>query len=30
VPASDPQSELDETSAKFQTLFRAMGLDLPQ
>jgi len=30
VPASDPQTELDETSAKFQTLLRAMGLDLPQ
>lgn len=27
VAASDPQSELDETSAKFQTLLRAMGLD---
>jgi isochorismate synthase len=30
VPESDPQSELDETSAKFQTLLRAMGLDLPR
>jgi isochorismate synthase len=29
VPASDPKAELDETSAKFQTLLRAMGLDLP-
>jgi isochorismate synthase len=28
VPASDPKAELDETSAKFQTLLRAMGLDL--
>ncbi len=28
VAASDPQAELDETSAKFQTLLRAMGLDL--
>lgn len=28
VAASDPQSELAETSAKFQTLLRAMGLDL--
>jgi isochorismate synthase len=30
VPGSDPQAELDETSAKFQTLLRAMGLDLPR
>ncbi|HEV7975236.1 isochorismate synthase [Amycolatopsis sp.] len=30
VPESDPQAELDETSAKFQTLLRAMGLDLPR
>jgi isochorismate synthase len=29
VPGSDPKAELDETSAKFQTLLRAMGLDLP-
>jgi isochorismate synthase len=29
VPASDPKAELEETSAKFQTLLRAMGLDLP-
>jgi isochorismate synthase len=29
VPASDPQAELDETSAKFQILLRAIGLDLP-
>jgi isochorismate synthase len=28
VLASDPKAELDETSAKFQTLLRAMGLDL--
>jgi isochorismate synthase len=28
VPASDPRAELDETSAKFQILLRAMGLDL--
>ncbi|NIH78367.1 isochorismate synthase [Amycolatopsis viridis] len=28
VPASDPKAELDETSAKFQTLLRAMGLEL--
>lgn len=28
VPASDPQTELDETSAKFRTLLGAMGLDL--
>jgi isochorismate synthase len=28
VAASDPKAELDETSAKFQTLLRAMGLDL--
>jgi isochorismate synthase len=28
VPASDPKAELDETSAKFQTLFHAMGLEL--
>jgi isochorismate synthase len=28
VPASDPKAELDETSAKFQTLFNAMGLEL--
>ncbi|WP_020670069.1 isochorismate synthase [Amycolatopsis nigrescens] len=28
VPASDPLAELDETSAKFQTLLRAMGLSL--
>jgi len=27
VPASDPKAELDETSAKFRTLLRAMGLD---
>lgn len=26
VPESDPQAELDETSAKFATLLRAMGL----
>jgi isochorismate synthase len=28
VPASDPKAELDETSAKFQTLLLAMGLEL--
>lgn len=28
VAASDPAAELDETSAKFQTLLRAMGLEL--
>jgi isochorismate synthase len=28
LPASDPEAELAETSAKFQTLLRAMGLDL--
>lgn len=28
VPASDPRTELDETSAKFRTLLAAMGLDL--
>ncbi|HET6501180.1 MAG TPA: isochorismate synthase [Amycolatopsis sp.] len=28
VPASDPKAELDETSAKFQTLLSAMGLEL--
>lgn len=28
VPASDPRTELDETSAKFRTLLGAMGLDL--
>lgn len=28
VTGSDPQAELDETSAKFATLLRAMGLDL--
>jgi isochorismate synthase len=28
VPASDPQTELDETSAKFRTLLSAMGLTL--
>jgi isochorismate synthase len=28
VPDSDPKAELDETSAKFQTLLRAMGLEL--
>ncbi len=28
VTASDPRAELDETSAKFRTLLRAMGLDL--
>nr|WP_236796641.1 isochorismate synthase [Amycolatopsis sp. GM8] len=28
VPASDPKAELDETSAKFQTFLRAMGLEL--
>jgi isochorismate synthase len=28
VPASDPQTELDETSAKFRTLLHAMGLSL--
>jgi isochorismate synthase len=28
LPASDPAAELDETSAKFKTLLRAMGLDL--
>ena len=28
VPASDPKAELDETSAKFQTLLHAMGLEL--
>jgi isochorismate synthase len=28
VPASDPRSELDETSAKFRTLLHAMGLTL--
>lgn len=27
VPASDPHAELDETSAKFATLLRAMGID---
>lgn len=28
VPASDPQAELEETTAKFATLLRAMGIDL--
>lgn len=28
VPESDPKAELDETSAKFQPLLRAMGLEL--
>ncbi|MEV6907018.1 isochorismate synthase [Amycolatopsis sp. NPDC051071] len=28
VPASDPQTELDETSAKFRTLLAAMGLEI--
>lgn len=28
MPASDPKAELDETSAKFQTLLRAMGMQL--
>lgn len=28
VAASDPRAELDETSAKFRTLLRAMGLNL--
>jgi isochorismate synthase len=27
VPASDPQAELDETTAKFRTLLAAMGLE---
>jgi isochorismate synthase len=27
VPASDPQAELDETTAKFRTLLTAMGLE---
>ncbi|GAB3717752.1 isochorismate synthase [Amycolatopsis oliviviridis] len=28
VPASDPRTELDETSAKFRTLLAAMGLEI--
>lgn len=30
MPASVPELEVTETSAKFQTLLRAMGLDLPR
>jgi isochorismate synthase len=29
MPASEPHAELEETSAKFRTLLRAMGLTLP-
>jgi isochorismate synthase len=29
MPASEPHMELAETSAKFRTLLRAMGLAIP-